>query len=364
MKIGEKNSDRERKKEKNERNIGQKRGRNRTEKNIHIHQTRRESLNYSFSPSLFWFLHAFARDECHDLHNCYKTRSCQHSFTIFFSFNLATSSHISDELYYPNRQFLKQYISLATHGNSNVIMTPPAGDHFQPYVDTTFTSFQQTNSNNIDEWLSLDSNNGFIRLYDPNDTSTPTYSRSKLVPCSMRTTIEQICSRSNNELDSRTWYVQYHGDRLRHLRPDERPLFIQHDYLLSIGYSSVQRLQEEGDKHDLGYLIRFLSGKTKKTFLFFNLMSVVVKGRLVIDPKIQPRSLSTLAWIRKGKLIRKWIKRKCVISTSRLTVYPGLSLSIFSIEHHLSLSASRRCKYQSVCDRITTSKCRRSSFER
>ena len=43
----------------------------------------------------------------------------------------------------------------------------------------------------------------------------------------------------------------------------------------------------------------------------------------MIDPKIQPRSLSTLAWIRKGKLIRKWIKRKCVISTSRLTVYPG-----------------------------------------
>lgn len=146
-------------------------------------------------------------------------------------------------------------------------MTPPAGDHLHPYVDSPLTSFQQTNSHHIDEWLSLDSNNGFIRLYDPNDTTTtPPYSRSKLVPCSMRTTIEQICTRSNNELDSRTWYVQYHGDRLRHLRPDERPLFIQHDYLLSIGYSSVQRLQDEGDKHDLGYLIRFLSGRRKPFF--------------------------------------------------------------------------------------------------
>ena len=54
-------------------------------------------------------------------------------------------------------------------------------------------------------------------------------------------------------------------------------------------------------------------------------MKFVVEDRLIVDPKIQPRSLSTLAWIRKGKLIRKWIKRKCVISTSRLTVYPGLS---------------------------------------
>lgn len=243
----------------------------REKKNTYTPYTKRKrKLKLLFLPlslfAFFWFLHAFARDECHDLHNCYKTRSCQHSFTVFF-FNLATSSHISDELYYPNRQYLKQYISLATHESSRPTMTPPAGDHLHPYVDSPLTSFQQTNSHHIDEWLSLDSNNGFIRLYDPNDTTTtPPYSRSKLVPCSMRTTIEQICTRSNNELDSRTWYVQYHGDRLRHLRPDERPLFIQHDYLLSIGYSSVQRLQDEGDKHDLGYLIRFLSGRRKPFF--------------------------------------------------------------------------------------------------
>jgi hypothetical protein len=151
-------------------------------------------------------------------------------------------------------------------------MTPPAGDNVLPSLESTFSSINQNNQNNIDEWLSLDSNNGFIRLYDPNDASSSSlsYSRSKLVPCTMRTTIEQICSRLNNDLDPRTWYVQYHGDRIRHLRSDERPLFIQHDYLLSIGYSSVQRLQQEGDKHDLGYLIRFLSGKEQKNlFCFF-----------------------------------------------------------------------------------------------
>ena len=88
-----------------------------------------------------------------------------------------------------------------------------------------------------------------------------------IVPIQVGSTIEQICSRLNNDLNPRTWYVQYHGDRIRHLRSDERPLFIQHDYLLSIGYSSVQRLQQEGDKHDLGYLIRFLSGKTNDCFV-------------------------------------------------------------------------------------------------
>jgi hypothetical protein len=147
-------------------------------------------------------------------------------------------------------------------------MTPPAGDNVLPSLESTFSSINQNNQNNIDEWISLDSNNGFIRLYDPNDASSSSYSRSKLVPCTMRTTIEQICSRLNNDLDPRTWYVQYHGDRIRHLRVDEKPLFIQHDYLLSIGYSSVQRLQEEGDKHDLGYLIRFLSGKEQKNLFY------------------------------------------------------------------------------------------------
>ena len=144
-------------------------------------------------------------------------------------------------------------------------MTPPAGDNAHPSLSSTFSLLNPPNQNSIDEWLTLDSNNGFIRLYDPNDAST-SYSRSKLVPCTMWTTIEQICSRLNNDVDPQTWYVQYHGDKIRHLRPDEKPLFIQHNYLLSIGFSSVQRLQQEGDKHDLGYLIRFLSGKK---FVFF-----------------------------------------------------------------------------------------------
>jgi hypothetical protein len=145
-------------------------------------------------------------------------------------------------------------------------MTPPSGDNAHPSLSSTFSSLNPPNQNSIDEWLTLDSNNGFIRLYDPNDAST-SYSRSKLVPCTMWTTIEQICSRLNNDVDPQTWYVQYHGDKIRHLRPDEKPLFIQHNYLLSIGFSSVQRLQQEGDKHDLGYLIRFLSGKNNFFFI-------------------------------------------------------------------------------------------------
>lgn len=141
-------------------------------------------------------------------------------------------------------------------------MTPPVGDIALPCLSSTFSSLNPANQHNTsanDEWLSLDSNHGFIRLYDPSDASS-SYTRSKLVPCTMWTTVEQICLRLNNDLNPRSWYVQLNGDRVRHLRADERPLFIQHNYLLSIGFSSIQRLQQEGDKHDLGYLIRFLTG--------------------------------------------------------------------------------------------------------
>lgn len=184
------------------------------------------------------------------------------------------SKHISDDLYFPNRPILKYYISSANENHESTsesnLMAPPAGDDVHQYIESTLSSLNplyQSNINTYDEWLLLDSNNGYIRLYDPQDAST-SYSRSKLIQCRISTTVEQICAKLNNDLNPHTWYVQFHGDRIRPLKPDERPLYIQYDYLLSIGFSSICRLQQEGDKHDLGYLIRFLSGKNQYWHLF------------------------------------------------------------------------------------------------
>ncbi|CAF1390414.1 unnamed protein product [Didymodactylos carnosus] len=195
------------------------------------------------------------------------------------------------------------------------------------------------NTNNYrlknDEWLISDINNGFIRLYDPILCGNNNFQRSKLIPCTIWTTVEQICSRLNRQLNSQTWYVQYNGDRLKHLNSYDKPLFIQYEYLLSIGFNNIKRIQQEGQKHDLGYLIRFLT------------------GRLIFDEKLQENNLSTYVWIRKGKFRRKWFKRKCIISNCRLTIYPDANTNPFVVELNRANVEEVRLKEKPYCLKLS-----------
>ena len=56
-------------------------------------------------------------------------------------------------------------------------------------------------------------------------------------------------------------HVQFGGDLIRRLDPDEHPLVLQNEYLSKIGYHGVYRIQLEGLSVELGYLIRFFSGQ-------------------------------------------------------------------------------------------------------
>ena len=48
---------------------------------------------------------------------------------------------------------------------------------------------------------------------------------------------------------------------IRRLDPYEHPLVLQNEYLSKIGFYDVYRMQLEGLCADLGYLIRFFSGR-------------------------------------------------------------------------------------------------------
>lgn len=61
-------------------------------------------------------------------------------------------------------------------------------------------------------------------------------------------------------------YVQLHGEAVRRLSPDERPLQIQNDFLFKLGFKDPWRVQEEGLNTEIGSLLRFYAGKLKKTF--------------------------------------------------------------------------------------------------
>lgn len=60
---------------------------------------------------------------------------------------------------------------------------------------------------------------------------------------------------------SPTLYVQLHGEAVRRLSPDERPLQIQNDFLFKLGFKDPWRVQEEGLNTEIGSLLRFYSGK-------------------------------------------------------------------------------------------------------
>jgi len=56
-------------------------------------------------------------------------------------------------------------------------------------------------------------------------------------------------------------YVQMHGEAVRRLSPEERPLHIQNDFLFKLGFKDPWRVQEEGLNTEIGSLLRFYAGE-------------------------------------------------------------------------------------------------------
>lgn len=105
------------------------------------------------------------------------------------------------------------------------------------------------------DWMARDASNGFVRVYAPDISN---FTASQLVPCSLDTSVHKICIQLGININS--LHVQLHGDVIRRLDPRELPLLLQNDYLVSLGYTDISRIQEEGHKEELAYLVKFYSG--------------------------------------------------------------------------------------------------------
>lgn len=74
--------------------------------------------------------------------------------------------------------------------------------------------------------------------------------------------LSDVKSDLNGDCDSSpTLYVQLHGEAVRRLSPDERPLQIQNDFLFKLGFKDPWRVQEEGLNTEIGSLLRFYAGQ-------------------------------------------------------------------------------------------------------
>uniref|UniRef100_A0A665VXQ4 PH domain leucine-rich repeat-containing protein phosphatase 2 n=1 Tax=Echeneis naucrates TaxID=173247 RepID=A0A665VXQ4_ECHNA len=104
---------------------------------------------------------------------------------------------------------------------------------------------------------------------------------------------------------SLTLYVQLHGEAVRRLSPDERPLQIQNDFLFKLGFKDPWRVQEEGLNTEIGSLLRFYAGKPQ------NIES---------SERVQ---LSGMYNVRKGKLqlpVNRWTRRQVILCGTCLIV--------------------------------------------
>ncbi|RVE61701.1 hypothetical protein OJAV_G00175590 [Oryzias javanicus] len=100
-------------------------------------------------------------------------------------------------------------------------------------------------------------------------------------------------------------YVQLHGETVRRLSPDERPLQIQNDFLFKLGFKDPWRVQEEGLDTEIGSLLRFYAGKPQ------NIES---------SERVQ---LSGTYNVRKGKLqlpVNRWTRRQVILCGTCLIV--------------------------------------------
>ncbi|XP_037538117.1 PH domain leucine-rich repeat protein phosphatase 1 [Nematolebias whitei] len=104
---------------------------------------------------------------------------------------------------------------------------------------------------------------------------------------------------------SPTLYVQLHGEAVRRLSPDERPLQIQNDFLFKLGFKDPWRVQEEGLNTEIGSLLRFYAGKPQC---------------IENSERVQ---LSGAYNVRKGKLqlpVNRWTKRQVILCGTCLIV--------------------------------------------
>uniref|UniRef100_A0A8C4RXW7 protein-serine/threonine phosphatase n=1 Tax=Erpetoichthys calabaricus TaxID=27687 RepID=A0A8C4RXW7_ERPCA len=148
------------------------------------------------------------------------------------------------------------------------------------------------------EWVRADLHRGCLYVYDPD--ASPALSNSR-VPGTVRTG-----ERDKQRRDSApTLFVQLHGEAVRRLRPEEKPLCIQNDYLFKLGFKDPWRVQEEGMEAEIGCLIRFYAGKPHSVE---NLERIQLCGTFNV---------------RKGKMqlpVNRWTKRQVILCGTCLIV--------------------------------------------
>uniref|UniRef100_A0A915PXJ7 PPM-type phosphatase domain-containing protein n=1 Tax=Setaria digitata TaxID=48799 RepID=A0A915PXJ7_9BILA len=141
------------------------------------------------------------------------------------------------------------------------------------------------------EWLESGLEHGFIRLY------APVGPRSLIYPVTLRTTVQDICS----ILGFESLYLQIGGSRISNLTAGTCPLQLQNQILSNIGYETQAECMDIGDAAHLTHIFCFFIGRPEQSGATNEIL---------------------IAWchVRKGRLLQKWIKRRCTLYNGTIRI--------------------------------------------
>ncbi|CAG9536191.1 unnamed protein product [Cercopithifilaria johnstoni] len=185
--------------------------------------------------------------------------------------------------------------------------------------------FERLTNHRKQEWLESGTENGFIRLY------APVGSRSLIYPATLQTTVQDICS----ILGFESLYLQIGGSKISNLTAGAYPLQLQNQILSNIGYETQAECMAAGDALHLTHLFCFFIGRPEQA------ASGEASNEILI------------AWchVRKGRLLQKWIKRRCTLynGTIRIEHDNGDEILLLS-RYRVDVTEGSRGKYLRLTD--------------
>ncbi|VIO92581.1 Uncharacterized protein BM_BM8058 [Brugia malayi] len=185
---------------------------------------------------------------------------------------------------------------------------------------------ERITSNRKREWLESGAENGFIRLY------APTGLRSLIYPVTLQTTVQDICS----VLGFESLYLQIGGCKISNLSAGEYPLQLQNEFLLNIGYETQSECMAVGDATHLTHLFCFFIGRPEQT----------------IGDGACNEILMAWCHVRKGRLLQKWIKRRCTLYNGTIRIeYDNTDDEILLLSRYrVDVTEGNRGKYLRLTD--------------
>ncbi|TKR77402.1 hypothetical protein L596_018385 [Steinernema carpocapsae] len=175
-----------------------------------------------------------------------------------------------------HREYLKTWTKFATLGNRK-----------KPKIE-------RLTPRKKNEWIGDTASNGFIRLYAPSGD------RSLAYPLTIATTTAEICT----VFGFQNLYLQIGNLHISSLQSDARPLYIQNEILLTIGYSNLADCLEIGDGAHLRYIFAFFMGKPEFSY----------------DNPVSADLLVANCYVKKGKILQRWVKRRCILYNGTIRI--------------------------------------------